>query len=554
MTTTSYDQTHSEAIRSADVPSARVPLDWPVSLPKRVDGLFISVVIALVTTIWAVINLLNGWSGFAMLVPEGYRGGSEAAISLARLFAALVLVLIAADATARRLQWVASGFLALGLGQLVFGYLEPLIAPTTDSNDAIYQMVFVRSLAAALFIVGLVPANAPRIDTRTLGIIGIASVAVVIAFWFFDRLGVMPTLVRTEDMSAATQLRIAPLSWMTPWHWILAVPPFALAVVAAWGAIKRNLEGQIAIWLPLAIVVLAASELHDSFWPSAYGTSMIVNTADILRLIMAGMVAIGGAFELRTIAVERNRLLAAERDRSRHLEELHRLKSDFTAMIAHELGQPLSAIRRQAEMLSLADLDRTISQQAVTEIIKETDVLNNRVADMNTTAETDRDDFRTRLRPVPLQHILDDARAIANAHSPNRQLDISTRGVSADDLVLADPDRIGQVLRNLLCNAAKYSPADARISLSIAAGPQGNRRVEVRDSGPGIDANDQTRIFEKFIRGTGRNRSREPGKGLGLYLSRRIVRAHGSDLTVRSTLGKGSVFSFELTGVDRVTT
>jgi signal transduction histidine kinase len=111
--------------------------------------------------------------------------------------------------------------------------------------------------------------------------------------------------------------------------------------------------------------------------------------------------------------------------------------------------------------------------------------------------------------------------------------------------VLADPERTGQVLRNLLSNAAKYSPEGTPIELRVI-GKEGRVRIEVADHGKGIHQDDVPRIFEKFGRGRDRERHKTPGVGLGLYLSRRIVRSHGSELTVRTRIGEGSVFGFEL--------
>ena len=109
--------------------------------------------------------------------------------------------------------------------------------------------------------------------------------------------------------------------------------------------------------------------------------------------------------------------------------------------------------------------------------------------------------------------------------------------------MLADPERIGQVLRNLLSNAAKYSPEGTPIELRVID-KKGRVRLEVADRGPGIHPDDVTRIFEKF--GRGREDRKTPGVGLGLYLSRRIVRGHGSELTVEARPGGGSVFGFDL--------
>ena len=111
--------------------------------------------------------------------------------------------------------------------------------------------------------------------------------------------------------------------------------------------------------------------------------------------------------------------------------------------------------------------------------------------------------------------------------------------------VLVDRERIAQVLHNLLSNAAKYSPPGTPIS--IRAIPEKSRvRIEIEDQGFGIDPEDLTRIFGKFGRGRDTSGRRIPGLGLGLYLSRRIVRLHGSELTVVSTQGAGTVFEFGL--------
>lgn len=519
------------------------------SLVVRKKVLVASVALAVGIVAWAVVNLANEWVGFAAVVPVGFRGGTEAAISLARLFAALVLILIVADGIGPRLRWVACGFVVLGLGQLIFGYLEPILDTATDVNDALYEMILVRTLAAALFIAGLVPREPPRFSSRTVVGVFLLGGVCIAGYWVFKELGLAPPLVRIESLEEAARLQVAPLSWLTPWHWALAVPPFGLAVVAAVGAIGRNQRGEIGGWLPLAIVLLAGSELHDALWPSAYGHSMLMNTADVLRLAMAAVVVVGGTLELRRIAAERAALLATEKERAQRLEELATLKADFTAMVAHELGYPLSGIRRLTEMLSRDGLDASRRNHALATILKETDALDALVADVQAAAAVERDDFRADLRPVRLGSLIDGAMAFTDAHSGDQSLEIALEGVETHERVQADPARIGQVLRNLLSNAARYSPDGTRISLRAASAGNGRIRIEVADRGPGIDPGDLVRIFEKFGRGGNGKDGPVSGAGLGLYLSRRIMRAHGSDLTVRSGPGAGSVFAFELKNI-----
>jgi signal transduction histidine kinase len=241
-------------------------------------------------------------------------------------------------------------------------------------------------------------------------------------------------------------------------------------------------------WLVAAMVLLAGSQLHALFWPLSVGSAL---TATFLLHFAAGTTTIlGGIVELRRIAAERGRLLTVGQEHLRRMRELAVLKADFTAMVAHELASPLAAIRGHADMFDAA------------------------------------------------AH----ARILLGAHP------VITK-ISARGRVLADADRIGQVLRNLLDNAATYSSEGAPIELrALSAGTTNEAaervRIEVADRGPGIRLDDVGRIFEKL--GRGETDKVAVGTGLGLYLSMRIVRAHGSELTVDSTPGKGSVFAFNL--------
>ena len=176
----------------------------------------------------------------------------------------------------------------------------------------------------------------------------------------------------------------------------------------------------------------------------------------------------------------------------------------------------------------------------------ELDALTNLVSDVRAVAAVEREGFEVQTRPLPLEELLTNAEAYARTlpgEHPFRQ--VSGGDLRAEERVLADPERIGQVLRNLLSNAAKYSPEGTPIELRVI-GRKGRVRLEVADCGPGIHPDDVTRIFEKFGRGRDLEGHKTPGVGLGLYLSRRIVRGHGSELRVQTRVGGGSVFGFEL--------
>jgi signal transduction histidine kinase len=310
--------------------------------------------------------------------------------------------------------------------------------------------------------------------------------------------------------------------------------------VAALGSAYHSDGGTLARWLVVAMMLLAGSQLYNALWPSAY--SPVLTIADLLRVGFASVLSVGGIIELRRVAAERMALLAAEQEQSRRLVELAVLKADFTAMVAHELANPLAAIRGYAEMMATRSLSPEDQATALATIRSESNTLISLINDIRIAATVERDDFAVRMAPVPVGVLLADAAAFGRSLPGDHPITISS---DTHVLVMADQERIGQVLRNLLSNAASFS-ADGT-PIKITATNQATRvRISVIDHGIGITPRDMVRIFEKFGRGRDQSGKKVPGAGLGLYLSRRIVQAHGTELTVESTPGVGSVFSFEV--------
>ena len=521
--------------------------------PPRLSGslsgnssVLVAAVLGGLVVAWAATNLMLGGEGFAVPVSDKVVGGEEAASALARLFAALVLGLFLADAVGWRARWVAGGLVVLGLGHFVFGYLEPLIQEDPpELNESLYEALVTQTLACALFMVGLFPGRPPRLLVWAATITPVALVAsYVVLFEFLHGEEWMPLLSRVANPERTLTLGSA-LGWLTLWHWVLSMLPLGLAAAAVVGAFWQSRRGLLQSWLLIAVVLLAGSVLHDYLWPSAYGGGLLT-TADALSLLFAVVVAVGGISELRRVASERARLLATERERAQRLNELNELRSDFSAMIAHELETPMASVRKLNELLSAQGEDPEVRDYATTSTERELDALTNLVRDVRAVAAVEREDFGIQARPLSLEELLAAAEVYASTLPGHHPIEVMVRGdLRAGERVLADPERIGQVLRNLLSNAAKYSPEGTPIELRV--GKKGERiRIEVADHGRGIHPDDVPRIFQKFGRGRDPERHKTPGVGLGLYLSQRIVRGHGSELTVQKRPGEGSVFGFEL--------
>ena len=287
----------------------------------------------------------------------------------------------------------------------------------------------------------------------------------------------------------------------------------------------------------------------DDEWERVEKTMPILESAEALgrTRLPAGLVPLRGpALESATddviILTFPASALPSDAQISSRLSELAVLKADFTAMVAHELASPIAAIRILVNMLATGELSPEEQSQALATIGAQTDVLKTLASDLQSAATTERDDFAVRLRPVRIRELLATA-AVFNRTLPGEH-PMTTR-VVGPDWALADQERIGQVLRNLIENAAKYSPIGAPIDLRAIS--RGRRiRIEVADRGPGIPPHALRRIFEKFGRGRDERGKRVPGVGLGLYLSRRLVQMHGSELTVEPRPGGGSTFAFEL--------
>jgi signal transduction histidine kinase len=214
---------------------------------------------------------------------------------------------------------------------------------------------------------------------------------------------------------------------------------------------------------------------------------------------------------------------------------------ELTAVATHELASSLAVIRVCAEALAEPSLGEPERARMLEGLRGETDVMTGLLADVRAMAAGLQDGFAVHPVPVDLRHLLADADIYAR--SLRQRHPFRVRG-EADGCVLADPDRIGQVFRNLIGNAAKFSPAEAPIEVRVAR--DGDRiRFAVVDHGPGVAEEDAERIFQPFTRGRRRD-PRVPGTGLGLHIARQIVRAHGGALTVEPTPGSGAAFRFDL--------
>jgi signal transduction histidine kinase len=501
----------------------------------NLSGWTLAVPMAIVVAL-AVTSVFIPAARFAVNAPIG-QPGVEAASTCARLFAALVLWLFPNTREQDRLRWIAGGLLIYGSGGLAFGFAPALLGHRLPLDVSMYESLVVWTFGAALFAVGLVPRNVPACTQRAMvSVLGAYVGCCVFVLVGHDHL---PLLARFTDPTRLTDDDAVTVPGLTPWHYVVSVIPLALNVLATVAVVRNVRRGLLGGWLVLAMVWLADAQAQNLLMPTTY--TSVISSADIFRFAFGAAAAIGATYELRRVAAERQRLLEVEQEHVRRLADIGVLRANFTAMAAHELQGPLSAIRGYLAMLRTGDLSAEEQSRVFAAVQKETQMLGSLAGDVQSASVVERDDFAVELRPVPISVLLLDAQAFVAALPGEHTL--QRRGAT-NMAVWADEGRILQVIRNLLSNAAKFSPDGAPIELEVERAGA-NVRIAIVDHGRGIQPEDMHRIFERFGRGraTGEHVA---GIGLGLYLSRRIVQAHGSNLQVESEPGAGSTFWFEL--------
>lgn len=236
--------------------------------------------------------------------------------------------------------------------------------------------------------------------------------------------------------------------------------------------------------------------------------------------------AVGGAFN----------------DMARRLDSTEDSRRRLLSDVAHELRTPLSTLTAELEAISdgLVPWDREGHDLLVQQAARLQRIAN----DLNDVSGAEEGRFELDSHPVPVAELVDHAVATFRPRFAAKGVELAAgadRGV-----VIADAQRVGQVLGNLLDNALRHTPSGGRVHVS-AETVSGEARISVTDSGDGLTPDHRDRVFDRFYR-TDTSRARDAGgSGIGLTISRSLARAHGGSLTVSSPgPGGGSTFTLIL--------
>src|SRR6267378_3626266 len=240
------------------------------------------------------------------------------------------------------------------------------------------------------------------------------------------------------------------------------------------------------------------------------------------------------------------RLVRRIRVQNEELRKHDRMKDDFVASVSHELRTPLTSIRGYLELLTSGEVGELNEEQErfLSVVDRNADRLLHVVGDLLFVSQVEAGIISLEKSPFELIGLLGEAvdAALPAAESKDIAIQLNADHVAEVD---ADRARLAQVFDNLISNAIKFTPPGGRID--VGAVGRGDRvHIEIADSGMGISAEDQRRLFRRFFRTSAANEQAIQGTGLGLAIVKAIVDGHGGRVTVESEVGSGTTFCVEL--------
>jgi len=246
---------------------------------------------------------------------------------------------------------------------------------------------------------------------------------------------------------------------------------------------------------------------------------------------------VGALANQAALAIDKASLYALERQTAESLRELERARSEFVAVVTHDLRTPLSIIRGHLEQLA----ERDGAKRTATEAVAQVERLDGLVDRILESVRDDRPELSLRRTRFDLRAAV--SAALREVAPLARRHRLRAPRAGAPLWVRADRRKTAEVLGGLVHNATKYAPPATTIAVTLARG-DGVASVRVADQGPGVPREDRERIFHPFVRGGG-SAGGVPGSGIGLYACRRIVEAQGGRLWYEDA-PPGAAFVFTL--------
>jgi signal transduction histidine kinase/class 3 adenylate cyclase len=303
---------------------------------------------------------------------------------------------------------------------------------------------------------------------------------------------------------------------------------------------QRSARFYLVAWAGYCIGTVFAAARQHGFVGNSFVATHGMEIGTVLETVLMSL-ALSDRYNDLKLAKEQAQHEAAE-----SLRRMDRLKDEFLANTSHELRTPLQGIIGLAESMldgAAGRLSETVSHN-LSMIVNSGQRLATLVNDILDFSKMRNHELKLRRRPVDLRVAVDVVLRLTAPLAQAKSLELVNAVDPATPTVLADEDRLQQILHNLVGNAVKFTE---RGSVQVRAVVEDGRvRVQVVDTGPGIAPEHHQRIFESFEQVEESTTREHGGTGLGLAVSRKLVQLHGGEMQLQSTVGEGSTFSFTL--------
>ena len=310
------------------------------------------------------------------------------------------------------------------------------------------------------------------------------------------------------------------------------------------GAARYRRGGAVAV----AIVIAGSMYLRELYIVAQFPPYRFSLETVEFQVGMAFVIALtAGAFARSLHAqTERANQRTQEAEAARvRLQELDKLKSDFISITSHELRTPVGAVRGFIDTLRRrrADLTEEEVREFLDIIYGQSERLVRLVEDLLDVSRLEAGRLTLEWEQVSVADVLSNT-VIGMGETGSRILVREAPGCPST--IESDPQRLTQMLTNLLGNALKFSPPSAEVELDAEPGDAGEIIFSVRDHGPGICDSDRTKIFERFEQSDSEATRNTHGVGLGLFITRELANAMGGEVSVASEIGAGSTFRIKI--------
>jgi len=245
-------------------------------------------------------------------------------------------------------------------------------------------------------------------------------------------------------------------------------------------------------------------------------------------------------------AIQNARLFTDLRVAYDNLKELDRMKSEFVSNVSHELRAPLHTISGFVQLLLAGKIeDKAAQQESLKTVFRQTKQLTSLIDDLLDVSRMEAGHLDLHKEPVQMHDVVRDVLKELQPLAVQKQITLTDQTTPDLPVVVADGKRLGQVVRNLVHNAVKFTPENGHVAVSGMANPD-QLVISVQDDGTGIPTEAMSHLFERFYQVDSSSTRRVGGTGLGLYICRQIVGAHGGTIWVDSEPGRGSTFRLSL--------